>query len=139
MNTTILKTTTKPIAIFLLTIFALHFFTACAQPTQSNYEGAAVGSVVGATAGALLDRGNPWRGAAIGAALGAVAGGTMAEVSKKAAYEARSSNRPVVYERQTSDGWQRVEATPRPRGNQRCILVKTFENGRVVDEELSCN
>ncbi len=134
-----LKITTKMIITYILSASILQLLTACAQPTQSNYEGAAVGSVVGATAGALLDKGNPWRGAAIGAALGAVAGGSMAEVSKKAAYEARSANRPVVYERQTSNGWQRVEATPRHKDNQRCILVKTFENGRVVDEELSCN
>ncbi|MDD3553356.1 MAG: YMGG-like glycine zipper-containing protein [Deltaproteobacteria bacterium] len=132
----------KVISFFTLCAISCSVW-ACAQPTQSNYEGAAVGAGVGAVAGALIDKRNPWRGAVVGGALGAVAGGSLAEVSKRAAYEARSSNRPVYYERQMDNGgWQRIEAQPQPqysRSGNRCVLVKTFENGRVVDEHLSCD
>ncbi len=120
-----------------LVIFAGGTRWACA-PTQSNYEGAAVGGVGGAGAGALIDKDNPWRGAVVGGSLGAVAGASLAEISKRAAREAIRYGRPVSYERQTSNGWQRVEAIPRPGCVKRCVVVKTFENGRVVDEHMSC-
>ncbi len=111
---------------------------ACA-PTQSTYEGATVGGAIGAAAGALIDRDNPWRGAVIGGALGAVAGGSFAEISKRAAAEARQYNRPVTYQRQTADGWQKVEAIPQPSYGNRCVVVKTYENGQLVDERMSCD
>ena len=127
--------------VSFLTALALSasLLAACA-PTQSNYEGAGVGGAIGAAAGALLDR-NPWRGAVIGGALGAAFGGTMAEVSKHAAEEARSSGQPVYYQRQTSSGsWEKVEAVPQHRyGRQRCVAVKTYENGHLVDETMNCD
>ncbi|MGQ9500411.1 MAG: YMGG-like glycine zipper-containing protein [Dissulfurimicrobium sp.] len=126
--------------ISFLTALVLSFSLMACAPTQSNYEGAGVGGAIGAAAGALLDRDNPWRGAVIGGALGAVAGGTMAEISKRAVQEARMSNQPVYYQRQTSNGWERVEAIPQQRyGKQRCVTVKTFENGHLVDETQQCD
>lgn len=113
---------------------------ACA-PTQSNYEGAVGVGAVGAAAGALIDKGNPWRGAVIGGALGAAAGSSMAEISKRAASEARSYGRPIYYERPYNGGWQRVEAEPRygTGSSGRCVEIRTFDNGRLVDERLSCD
>lgn len=130
-------TLSKPISVLLAVAF-LVAVSACA-PTQSNYEGAAVGGAIGAAAGALIDHDNPWRGAVIGGALGAVAGGSLAEVSKRAAAEARQYNRPVTYQRQTANGWQKVEAIPQPSYGNRCVVVKTYENGQLVDERMSCN
>lgn len=113
---------------------------ACA-PTQSNYEGALGGGAVGAAAGALIDKENPWRGAVIGGALGAAAGSSMAEISKRAASEARTYGKPIYYERSYEGGWQRVEAVPRYGSGTsgRCVEIRTFENGRLVDERLSCD
>ncbi|MGB9713035.1 MAG: YMGG-like glycine zipper-containing protein [Dissulfurimicrobium sp.] len=131
----------KGLSFLTAFIFSCSIMAGCA-PTQSNYEGAGVGGAIGAAAGALLDRSNPWRGAVIGGALGAVAGGTMAEISKRAAMEARDQGRPVVYERRTSEGgWQKVEATPTNRynGTKRCVSVKTYENGHLVDETMNCD
>lgn len=124
----------------LLTAFVFTCSVWACAPTQSNYEGAGVGGAIGAAAGALLDRGNPWRGAVIGGALGAVAGGTMAEISKRAVQEARTAERPVSYERRTSNGWERVEAIPQQKyGKQRCVMVKTYENGHLIDETMNCD
>lgn len=131
---------TRGFPLMLACFLALMAINACA-PTQSNYEGGALGGAVGAAAGAILDKGNPWRGAVIGGTLGAVAGSSMAEISKRAASEARSYGKPVSYERHTDGGWQRVEAEPRYRAGygDRCVLVKTYENGRLIDERLSCD
>ena len=126
---------------FLTTLALSAGLLAACAPTQSNYEGAGVGGAIGAAAGALIDRGNPWRGAVIGGALGAVAGGTMAEISKRAVNEAREAGRPVSYQRQTSNGgWEKVEAVPQQRyGQKRCVTVKTFENGHLTDETQHCD
>lgn len=48
--------------------------------THQGYQGAGVGTLTGATAGALLDSGNPWRGAVIGGGLGAIVGGALTDV-----------------------------------------------------------
>ena len=117
--------------------FLIMAFSSCA-PTQSNYEGAAVLGTVGAVAGGLIDKKNPWRGAVIGGAIGAVAGAGIAEVSKRASREALATGKPVVYERQTSNGWQKVEATPVKRNAKRCTVVKVYENGKLMSENLQC-
>ena len=87
----------------------------------------------------MIDKDNPWRGAVIGGALGAVAGSSLAEISKRAASEARQYNRPVTYQRQTADGWEKVEAVPQPSYGNRCVVVKTYQNGQLVDERMSCD
>ncbi len=128
--------TMRAVSWVVAVLFAA-MIAACA-PTQSNYEGGAVGGAIGAAAGALIDKNNPWRGAVIGGALGAVAGSSLAEISKRAAAEARQYNRPVSYQRRTSEGWERVEAVPQPGSGNQCVEVKTFRNGQLVNDQVSC-
>ncbi|MFN3535227.1 MAG: hypothetical protein ACK4WB_07550, partial [Desulfatiglandales bacterium] len=55
----------------------------------------------------------------------------------RAAREAASSGRPVVYESQ--DGWQRVEAQPLSYNQQtKCHKVqeKIYQDGRLVKDEI---
>ncbi len=101
-----------------------------------TYEGAAAGGVLGATAGALIDKHNRWRGAVIGGALGAVFGGTVTEVSSRAAREAAQENRRVAY--QSDDGFHRVEATPVGSGRTGCRQVqeRIYQNGELVREQM---
>lgn len=53
------------------------------QAASRVYQGAAVGGVVGAGAGALIDKHNRWRGAVIGGALGSVLGGGLTGVQQQ--------------------------------------------------------
>jgi MFS family permease len=103
--------------------------------TPRTYQGAGAGAAVGAGAGALIDKDNRWRGAVLGAALGGLLGGTLTEISSRAAREAAAEGQPVVY--QSSDGWQRVVATPQgaPAGAG-CRMVKeqVYQDGRLVQE-----
>ncbi len=107
----------------------------CGQvSSQRTYEGAAVGGVVGATAGALIDKDNRWRGAVIGGVLGAVLGGTITEIAQRASREAAMANRPVEY--RSEDGKERVYSEPiASKGN--CKIVKTsyYQNGKLVKVE----
>ena len=107
--------------VCLTSVLALMILAACAaQPivtTPRTYQGAGAGAAVGAGAGALIDKDNRWRGAALGAALGGVLGGSLTEISSRAARESVAANQPVAY--QTTDGWQRIEAVPRPASAQR--------------------
>ena len=50
------------------------------QQNRAN-QGAVVGGLTGATAGALLDNNNSWRGALIGGALGSFFGGSIAAIN----------------------------------------------------------
>jgi hypothetical protein len=59
--------------------------------TYQGRQGAAVGALTGATAGALLDDGNPWRGAVIGGSLGALFGGYLAQGPIYSPYQPYSS------------------------------------------------
>ena len=74
-----------------------------------------------------------------GCAAARSAGSSLAEISKRAASEARQYNRPVTYQRQTADGWEKVEAVPQPSYGNRCVVVKTYQNGQLVDERMSCD
>lgn len=105
--------------------------------SQRTYEGAGIGGAVGAVAGALIDKNNRWRGAMIGGALGATIGGATSEIAARAAREAASTGKPVVYESQ--DGWQRVEAQPVAYNQQtKCHKVqeKIYQDGRLVKDEV---
>ncbi|MBI2461057.1 MAG: glycine zipper 2TM domain-containing protein [Candidatus Rokubacteria bacterium] len=104
--------------------------------TGRTYEGATAGGVLGAVAGALIDKKNRWRGAVIGGALGAVFGGTVTEISARASREAAQQNRPVSY--QTTDGFQRVEAEPvgtTPRGCRQ-VRERIYQEGQLVRDEV---
>ncbi|MCS6999050.1 MAG: glycine zipper 2TM domain-containing protein [Aquificaceae bacterium] len=122
-------------AFLLFTVFGVGIIFSCGQvTTQRTYEGATVGAIGGAIAGALIDRDNRWRGAVIGGALGAVIGGTITEIASRASREAAVQNRPVQYE--SVDKREKVLAEPvATRGN--CRLVKTtyYQDGKVVKVE----
>ncbi len=122
-------------AIILFTTFSVGFIFSCGQvTTQRTYEGATVGAVGGAVAGALIDKENRWRGAVIGGALGAVIGGTITEVAARASREAAMQNKPVEY--RSEDGRERVYAEPvASRGNCRIVKTTYYQNGKVVKVE----
>ncbi|MBW1995944.1 MAG: glycine zipper 2TM domain-containing protein, partial [Deltaproteobacteria bacterium] len=112
------------------------FFTGCVT-TERTYQAGAVGGALGATAGALIDQDNRWRGAVIGGLLGAALGGTVTEISARAAKEAAQTGKPVAY--QSTDGWQRVEATPVAYNQQtKCHKVheKIWQDGKLVKDEI---
>jgi hypothetical protein len=129
----------KYICIALVFAFLLNTFSCYMPPpersstAQRTYEGAGVGGAVGAVAGALLDRRNPWRGAVIGGALGAVFGGTITEISQRGAMEAARENKTVWY--RTEDGRGLYEATPlqtNPRTHCTKVRERVWENNRLV-------
>jgi hypothetical protein len=127
--------------VCLMYVLALSLLAACAaqQPivtTPRTYQGAGVGAAVGAGAGALIDKDNRWRGAALGAALGGVLGGTLTEIPSRAARESVAENQTVTY--QSTDGWQRVEATPRTASAAGCRQVRerVYQDDRLVREQI---
>jgi hypothetical protein len=61
----------------VLGLLFLSLLSGCA--TQNGYQGAGLGALTGATAGALLDSSNAWRGALIGGGLGATLGGALTD------------------------------------------------------------
>lgn len=130
----------KKLAIATLSIFGLSMLFSCGQvTTQRTYEGAAVGAIGGAVAGALIDKHNRWRGAIIGGALGAVIGGTITEIAARASREAAASNKPVEYK--SEDGRERVYAEPiASRGNCRIVKTTYYQDGKVakVEEKEIC-
>jgi hypothetical protein len=125
----------RKLAIFLAFAVLSAGVISCGQvSSQKTYEGAAIGGVVGAAAGALIDKNNRWRGAVIGGALGAVLGGTITEIAQRAAKEAAMANKPVEY--RSEDERQRVYAEPlATKGN--CKIVKTtyYQDGKPVKTE----
>lgn len=124
-------------AFFLLAVFSAGLLFSCGQvTTQRTYEGATVGAIGGAIAGALIDRNNRWRGAVVGGALGALIGGTITEIASRASREAAMQNRPVEY--RSEDGRERVVAEPVPvasRGNCRMVKTTYYQDGKVVKVE----
>ncbi len=127
-------------ALVLLAIFGTGFIFSCGQvTTQRTYEGATVGALGGAVAGALIDKNNRWRGAVIGGVLGAVIGGTITEIASRASREAAMANKPVEY--RSEDGTQRVVAEPvASRGNCRIVKTTYYQDGKVakVEEREVC-
>ncbi len=111
--------------------------SSCAGTSPETYQGAAVGTGLGAIAGALIDRHNAWRGAVIGGVLGGVLGGTVTEISQRAARDAAYEGRPVAY--QSRDGFQRVEASPVGYDAEtRCHKVheRIWQNDQLVKDEV---
>lgn len=127
-------------ALVLLAVFGASFIFSCGPATtQRTYEGATVGALGGAVAGALIDKENRWRGAVIGGVLGAVIGGTITEIASRAAREAAVANRPVEYK--SEDGAQRVVAEPvASKGNCRIVKTTYYQHGRLarVEEREVC-
>ena len=126
----------RRIAAWVLMGTLLSMLLAACTTTQT-YQGAAAGGALGAAAGAIIDRHNRWRGALIGGLLGAALGGTVTEISARAAREAAQTGKPVAYE--STDGWQRVEATPVGYNAQtKCHKVRerVWQDGKLVKDEV---
>ncbi|RMH03947.1 MAG: glycine zipper 2TM domain-containing protein, partial [Aquificota bacterium] len=112
----------RRIALFSLAVFSTAILFSCGQATsEKTYQGATVGALGGAVAGALIDKENRWRGAVIGGVLGAAIGGTITEIASRAAREAAVANKPVEY--RSEDGRERVYAEPVASRGQ-CKVVK---------------
>jgi hypothetical protein len=125
----------RKLAIFLaFAVFSAGVISCGQVSSQKTYEGAAVGGVVGAAAGALIDKNNRWRGAVIGGALGAVLGGTITEIAQRAAKEAAMANKPVEY--RSEDERQRVYAEPlATKGNCKIVKITYYQDGKPVKTE----
>lgn len=89
------------------------------SPSQTGYQGAAVGAATGAVAGMLLDGDNRWKGGVIGGALGAVLGGALSEINRQPAPQPA-----YVY--------QNTSAPAAPQCHT--VVEKIYENGRLVRE-----
>lgn len=103
--------------------------------TSQSYQGGTAGAVIGAAAGALIDKHNRWRGAVLGGTLGSAMGAITTEIAARAAREAAFSGKPVAY--QSNDGWQRVEARPMGYDAQtRCHKVheKIWQGDRLTKD-----
>ena len=127
----------KKITVWIaIGILSAGLFSSCAT-TDQTYKGAGAGGVLGALAGAMIDRDNRWRGAIIGGAIGAALGGTVTEMSARASREAVEAGQPVAYE--STEGWQKVESSP-VAYNQvtKCHKVreKVWQDGKLVKDEI---
>ena len=107
----------------------------CASP--HGYQGAGLGGTIGAVAGGLIDRRNPWRGAVLGGLLGGIFGGAVAENAHQATVDAAYQRRPVAYETRSPYGHERVEATPYGYDPQtKCTKVheRVYRDGQLVKD-----
>jgi len=125
----------KKIVSLMMLMAMLVLTTGC---TPYHAQGAGWGGLFGGAAGAMLDRGNPWRGGVIGAALGALAGATLADVSMRASREAvDAGGKPVEY--RTTDGRGVYRADPIDYDTRtRCHKVqeRVWEDGRLIKDEV---
>jgi len=110
----------------------------CAETGQytlstAGQQGAAVGGILGATAGTMLDNSNKWRGGVIGGAMGAILGGTLGQIANNAAQESYQSNQPV----QITNGNQTIQAIPQGQDTNGCetVTIKYYQGGQVVKTE----
>lgn len=110
----------------------------CAQSGQyslspAGQQGAAVGGILGATAGTMLDSSNRWRGGVIGGIMGAILAGTLGQIASEAAQQAATQNQPVQY----SNGNQTVQAIPQGQAQNGCqtVITKYYQNGQLVKTE----
>ena len=110
----------------------------CAQTGQyslspAGQQGAAVGGILGATAGTMLDNSNRWRGGVIGGVMGAILGGTLGQIANEAAQQAATQNQPVQY----SNGNQTIQALPQGQAPNGCqtVTTKYYQNGQLVKAE----
>ena len=110
----------------------------CAQMEQyrlskAGQQGAAVGGILGTTAGVMLDQSNRWRGGVIGGVMGAILGGTLGQIAHEASQQAATQNQPVQY----SNGDQTIQAIPQGQDQNGCQIITTkyYDHGNLVKEE----
>jgi len=100
------------------------------------------GGLIGAVAGALLDKKNRWRGGAIGAVAGALLAGASAEYGARSARERSAAERaaygqvPVVVQDQSGRLVQYLPAGD-DLGKTKCTKVvrRTWDKGQMVEEK----
>ena len=114
------------------------FLFSCAQTGLSQYslsqegqQGAAVGGILGTTAGIMLDHSNRWRGGVIGGVIGALLGGTLGQIANEASQQAAQQGQPVQY----TSGDQMIQAIPQKENNG-CTKVTTkyYQNNQLIKE-----
>lgn len=128
----------RKIAGVMISVFMLLVISGC---TPAHYRGAGVGGAMGGVAGALLDRGNPWRGGVIGAVIGSVAGATLTDIAIKGSREAAVSGRPVEYRTQDGRALYRAEPVgdrlgPDGRTEYRRVRERVWEDGVLVQDTM---
>lgn len=129
----------KVVSMLVVFVFILVSFS-CVSPRhdtrQARYRGAGRGGLIGAVAGAILDKRNRWRGGLVGLLAGLLVEATLAEISQKANREAVASGKPVEYA--SDDGRRIYQAEPVDYvAGRKCNLVRgrVWENGKMVDEK----
>ena len=107
----------------------------CAQTGQytlstAGQQGAAVGGILGTTAGIMLDHSNRWRGSVLGGAIGAILGGALGQIANDAAKQAAQSNQTVQY----TNGDQTIQVIPQGKTKNGCetITIKYYQDGQIV-------
>ncbi len=128
---------------FAVLLFALFLSAALLSSCATESENVALGTAAGAAIGASVSK-NKWKGAVIGGILGAALGEAFHQIQQQAINEAVREQRPVAYQRKTSNGWQRVEAEPisspyySPKQHTTCqkVHVRIIENGRLVKDRI---
>jgi len=110
----------------------------CAQTGQytlstAGQQGAAIGGILGTTAGIMLDHSNRWRGSVLGGAMGAILGVALGQIANDAANQAAQSNQTVQY---TNDN-ETIQAIPQGQELNGCetVTTKYYQNGQVVKTE----
>jgi outer membrane lipoprotein SlyB len=110
----------------------------CADTSQytlstAGQQGAAVGGILGTTAGIMLDHSNRWRGGVLGGAMGAILGGALGQIANDAANQAAQSNQTVQY----TNGDQTIQAIPQGQNSNGCETVTTryYQGGQVIKTE----
>jgi outer membrane lipoprotein SlyB len=110
----------------------------CAETGQytlstAGQQGAAVGGILGTTAGIMLDQSNRWRGGVLGGAMGAILGGALGEIANEAAQQAAQSNQTVEY----TNGDQMIQAIPQGQDSNGCetVTTKYYQGGQVIKTE----
>jgi len=110
----------------------------CAETGQytlstAGQQGAAIGGILGTTAGIMLDQSNRWRGGVLGGAMGAILGGALGQIANEAAQQAAQSNQTVEY----TNGNQMIQAIPQGQDSNGCetVTTKYYQNGQVIKIE----
>ncbi len=132
---------TKLVLSYLSVAVIVASFSGC---QSSAGTGALVGAGVGGAAGALIDRGNPWRGALIGAAVGSIVGYAIGnEIDKERercardAYQQRRVITREVTDVDTGDRYRvRAEPAPEPSAPTRVTTTVTKWNAATGQWEV---
>ena len=133
------------LSLAILSLSALSFQSCTALNSQINSQnapsyGAGTGAILGATAGALLDKKNRWRGGAIGAVIGATLGASLVQISQQAAIQAAQTNRTVTYKTRNATVIASPASAEYYNQNQHTICKKIhkriYKSGKLVSDSV---